>query len=307
VADSDLEQSTELTVSEAAAAIENLLKQPPAPEAQEEQTPEQPHSPQAAEAEAGNTEVEQPGAVTSETPAPEAEPAKPVPVQTSSPELDALRQEATRKVQEAETARNQYVNQLNTLIPQLEASIKGEFADIKSKEDLYALADPRSPNYNVERYNAAIIAFSKLNDAMTARQTVVQEQQKQRDEQMTQWRQAEQEKVSKLIPELADQVKGPVLAKKLQDFAVKQGYTPQQLSMASASDFAMLHKAMQFEDLTAAQAAARQKAASAPPVQKPGVTRPNTGKEEKLQSDYERLQRTGNVNDAASVFRHFIN
>jgi hypothetical protein len=77
--------------------------------------------------------------------------------------------------------------------------------------------------------------------------------------------------------------------------------------MASAVDFKVLNKARMYDDLQAAQAQARAKAASAPPVQKPGVTRPNTGKEEKLQSDYERLQRTGNVNDAASVFRHFIN
>lgn len=301
----DLEP-TEFSLTDAASAIDALLKGP-APQDEPEQPQEQPNSPQAAPAEAGNTEVDQPVADASETAAPEATPVQPAPVQASSPELEALRQEATRKVQEAETARNQYVTQLNTLIPQLEASIKGEFADIKSKEDLYALADPRSPNYNVERYNAAIIAFSKLNDAVQARNTVQQEQQKQQEQQLTQWRQAEQEKVATLIPELKDPTKGPILAKKLQDFAAKQGYTAQQLGMASASDFAMLYKAMQFDALQPELAAAKAKAAKAPPVQQPGVTRPNAGKDEKIQADYERLQRSGRTDDAAAVFRHLIN
>lgn len=302
------DQPEELTVSEAAGAIEALLSAQGG-SSEPSQDSEQPQdSPKAAapqQAETGNTEDEPAQAATSDNPAPVAtpEPAKAEP----SSDVEALRQEAARKVQEADTARNQYLTQLNTLIPQMEAAIKGEFADIKSKEDLYALADPRSEKYNVERYNAAIIAFSKLNDAVSARDAAQQDQQKVQAERLQEWRKAEQEKIAKLIPELSDPDKGPVLAKKLGEFAKKQGYSAQQLSLASASDFAMLHKAMQFENLQAAQAAAKAKAAKAPPVQQPGVQRPNAGKDDKIRADYERLQKSGRVDDAAAVFRNFLN
>jgi hypothetical protein len=299
-----------MTMSEVANAFESIMNpkpqaETPAPAQAAPQDSPQEAAPEAADT--GNTEADQVEPDTSETTAPEPipEPAKQAP--SISPEMETRLKEADRKAQEADTARNQYINQLNTIIPHLEAAIKGEFADIKTKDDLYALADPRSPQYNVERYNAAIIAFSKLNDATQARDQAAQEQLKQHNEKMQAWRAAEQEKVGKLIPELNDPNKGPALARKLQDFATKQGYTAQQLGNASAADFALLHRAMQFDDLQAAKAAAQAKAAKAPPVQAPGVQRPNAGKEDKIRSDFERLKKTGRVDDAAAVFRHLLN
>ncbi len=290
------------SIEEAAALIDRLTNQSPEPEPKAA-APEPQIQPQ--EADESSAVVEGNVSEEAEAPAIEAEPTPAVAenpqAQTSSPELEQKLSAADKREQEATAVRDNLLGQLNAIVPQLQAAVAGEFADIKTKEDLYALADPRSPSYNVERYNAAIIAFSKLNDAETARQKLVEDQQKVQNEKLVEWRKSEQTKIAKLIPELNDPAKGPVLAKKLEEFALKRGYTPQQLSMASAADFEMLHDAMQLRDLKAAQAAAKEKAKEAPPVQKPGAARTDNGTD-KSKDLWGRAQKSGRIDDLAAYF-----
>lgn len=96
------------------------------------------------------------------------------------------------------------------------------------------------------------------------------------------------------------------MAKRIQDYALSNGYTAQQLAQASATDFVTLRNAMEYSNLEKAKAEAAKKAANAPPVQQPGVTRDTNSKSDQVQEAFARLQKTGRVDDAAQVMRQFL-
>ncbi len=242
--------------------------------------------------------------------APEAQ--KPAPQQAvSSPELDQRLQAATQKEREAEAARNQYVTALNTLVPRLEAKIAGEFADIKDFDDLRLLArnDPG-------RFNDFVLANAELQQAQNAQAEAQRQQMADNRVKFEQFQEAELKKLPDLIPDLADPEKAPAVAKRIQDYAKAQGYTAQQLAMASANDFKILHRAMmadeyeanqksQAEESKKLQAEAQRKAAGAPKVQTPGTQQPDN-KGTQVQDSFRRLQKSGRVEDAASIFKQML-
>ena len=219
------------------------------------------------------------------------------------PDVEQMRTDAAKKFQEAESARSQFINQLNVYIPQLESALRGEFADIKTQEDVLKLAET-----DVARYNRFQIQQMRLSNATHARNQAQQVEQSQMQERLTQWRQAEGDKIGSLIPELKDPNKGPSLARKLNEFALKQGYSAEQLSRASAADFKVLHRAMQADDLEASIAAAKVKASKAPAVQEPGTRQSNSSKDQKTQTAFARLQKNPRSTDAAAdVFLNILN
>jgi hypothetical protein len=300
MADGTVSPQNDGSVGFAADLMLGILENPPPPEPGFE--PDEPVSrPAPAPEPAPVIETShEPAQAASDAPAvTQPEPAK-QPVE--SQELSTRLQEAAKKVQEAEAVRSQYLNALNTIVPQLESRIKGEFADIKNFDDLQAIAgtDP-------DRYNRYVIAMAQLNHAQVERDKASQDDQRVQSQRLQEWKQQEQQKLGTLIPELKDNDKGPVLAKKIQDFALKSGYTAQQLSNASANDFVILHRAMQFDDLQGQQKVAQDKAKNAPPVQKPGVARVNATADDKFQEDFSRLQKSGSQKDAAQLFKHFVN
>lgn len=294
--------SLDTTVDGAAAAIAELLKgQSGASEAPPEKTeipPEVP-APQAQASEANTAE---------EVQAPDSQPTEqqqPAPVQAEPAKQPVPDPQATDKaVQEANAARDQLASKANTLgvlISTLENAVKGEFADIKTQDDLIRLGqtDP-------ERYNRFVLAANQIQQAKAAQESATADLQRGQLAKFQDWQKGEMDKLDKLIPELRDPQKGPGLAKSLHEYALnKMGYSQQQLTMASASDFVVLHKAMQFDKIEEAKTVAAQKAAKAPPVQVPGTVR-ETGKQEKVQEDFMRLQKTGKLQDAASVMRNYL-
>lgn len=226
-------------------------------------------------------------------------------------------EEVERKVREADSAksesivaRDKLLSELNSYVPQLAAAIQGEFSDIKSREDLYAMADSKSPKYDPDRYNRFIIAESRLRDASAKQGELATAK-------ASEWTAQEKVKLEKLLPDLKDEKKGPALAKRIGDYASKAGYTDWQIRAASATDIHNLHKAMMYDDYQAKSAAeakkqevelakAQKKASVAPPVQKPGTQRDTSGKEERAISDFNRLRKSGHIDDAAAVFKHII-
>lgn len=306
----DVETEQGASIEDAALAIDALLNPKTTEEAPAQAAPVAEQDSPQAEAQvvpdAGNAAVE--GAAV-----PDAEIAAPVPTPAaetkpvSSPELDARLQEASRKAQEAENARNQFVNTLTPLVQQLEAQIKGQFADLKTEEDIAALMDPASPTYNPDRFNALQAHKYRLDVARLRIQAVQEDEARERQAKLQQWKLDEQKKLFTLIPDLKDPDKGPVLRGKLEAFAAKSGYTAQQLAMASANDFALLHRAMRADDLEGELAQAKAKAANAPPVQKPGTARPNANKDDKVHADFEQLKKSGRTDDAARVFANLLN
>jgi hypothetical protein len=260
------------SVSAAADAIAELMKKPPAEEADGEDKDDAP-APQ--------------------TPAPE----KP---DAPDPQVEAVKADAARKGGEAERTRAHLAGMLNTLVPQLETAIKGEFGDIRSPADLARIArdDPA-------RYNRFIAFQGQHAQASAARSQLQRAEHENVMARQAAWQKDETAKAGTMVPDLTDRDKGPALANRIQAFAIKSGYSPQQLALASANDIAMLHRAMQYEGLEAAKETARAKAAKAPRVSEPG-TRGEGGKSAKLQSDFERLKKSGRTEDAAAVFRNLI-
>lgn len=302
------------SIESASAAIDALLKAQPADDAPQAPTPAPQNSPQVAAPVAPDTANTAPqdapaasDAVPTVAPAitPQAKPA------AVSSEIEQARQDAARERQAAETARNEYVQRLTSVVTQSEREFLERFPEIKTKADLFDLGDPASPKYDVSRYNSASIALQRIDNN---RQTHQQEARKLQDEyaaKVAEWRRAEQVKIDEMLPELKDPEKGPVLSRKLAAYAKEAGYTDAQLSNASAIDYRMVFDAMSFRELKASQAkaleVAKEKAATAPPVQQPGVTSTRTSKEQNMDSDFARLKKSGRTDDAAEVFRHLLN
>ena len=226
-------------------------------------------------------------------------------LQTSEPDKAVVAEspkapEAPKTQPEADKTQENLLAQLNTLVPQLQAAIQGEFGDIQSHADLLKIAqeDP-------QRYNRFVIYQAQLSNAQ-AKQNELRTVHAQR------WYATEAEKLSKALPEIVDPVKGPALKTELRTFALAQGYTEQQINGASAHDVVTLHKAMQFENwqkaqkaeaakIASEQAKAKAKAANAPPVSKPGVAQ-----NEKRDVAQERLQafrNSGKTEDLAALLQ----
>lgn len=303
MADDNSLNDADTSVQGAANAIAELLK---VPQSTEETAPQD--SPQDAapeRVETGNTEeapLEADSGTTAETPT--IEPAKTV-VAPIPADVEQLRSQASQSKQDADTARNNLTTQLNTLnsvTAQMQAAIQGEFADIKNIDDLENVArtDP-------ERYNRFVFQQARLNQAQQAQRGAQDVLTRERNDLARKAWSDEQAKLHKLMPDLADPVKGSAIAKRLGDYALRSGIKAERLSSYTADEFVALDKSMRFDDLQSAQAAAKQKAASAPPVQKPGVARSSGDKSEKIRGDFERLQKSGRVDDAAAVFRNLLN
>lgn len=218
-------------------------------------------------------------------------------------------QEAAQRDAQAQAERNQAIQNLNNVVNQLQAAVAGEFADIKTYDDLerVALTDP-------DRYNRYVIQQGRLQQAQRVQQAVQQQQQQEQAKQFQAWQEKEAERLPELIPDLKDPEKAPVVARQLQDYAKKNGVTAEMLKTASAAQLALLHKAMSYENWQADQAkqakaqaealkAAQQKAANAPPVQKPGAQRTTSTKDDRIQSDFKRLRKDGSVESAAALFK----
>jgi len=293
------------SAEQAHSAFLNILKAQPAgddaPEAPEEK-PEiqaQPAETQQASDTAPNTDevVQAPASETAtETmPAPE----KPQPQQAAQPTAPA-------EDQEAKAAREQVQNALTfakAFIPQLHAQIMGEFSDIKTQDDLVrvGMTDP-------DRYNRFVLSQMKMQNIMGQYQELDKQAKAAQEASgpKVDWA-AEQQKLNKAIPDLADPVKGPALEKRLVEYAKEKGISP---AGKTAAEIATLYESMQLRDIKAEQAKAlaeaNKKAAKAPPVQTPGNAKPQNTKQDKAQEAFSRLQKTGRDADATDVFRSIL-
>jgi hypothetical protein len=215
---------------------------------------------------------------------------------------DPLLAEATRKGQEADAAKAQFAAALNHLVPQLHAAIAGEFSDIRSPADLARLqqVDPA-------RYNRLILAQNNLAQAEQQRVGLAAQENQAALMRQAEWSHTQIRQLGEFLPELHDADKGPLLARKIGLFAQKSGYTPQQMTAASATDIAMLHRAMRYDDLQGAQAQAKAKAARAPKVSEPGTRAQGGGKGAEAEADFAKLKKSGRTEDAAALFRNILN
>ena len=197
--------------------------------------------------------------------------------------------------------RQQYQSQLEQFNLQADSKLE-EFKSVdwtKLKEEdpmEYAL---KRDQYRELQENKRLVAEEQQNLA-----------QKQQAEMQTKWNEElarQQEVMAQRLPEWNDPEKGPKLKQNIKSFAMKKGFTEQEVdSLIDARSVDVLHKAMLYENLLEAKIN-QKKAKVVPKVQKPGT--PSTKSEvnsEKVKQTRARLKKTGRVDDAALAIKSLM-
>ena len=197
--------------------------------------------------------------------------------------------------------RQQYQSQLEQFKIQADSKLE-EFKSVdwtKLKEEdpmEYAL---KRDQYRELQENKRLVAEEQQNLA-----------QKQQTEMQTKWNEElakQQEVMAQRLPEWNDPEKGPKLKQNIKTFALKKGFTEQEVdSLIDARSVDVLHKAMMYENLLEAKIS-QKKAKVVPKVQKPGA--PSTKSEvnsEKVKQTRARLKRSGRVDDAALAIKSLM-
>jgi len=117
----------------------------------------------------------------------------------------------------------------------------------------------------------------------------------------------QQEIMVQRLPEWTDPDKGPKLKQNIKSFAVKKGFTEQEVSsLIDARSVDVLHKAMLYENLLAAKISGK-KTKVVPKVTRPGS--PASKGEisgDKVKAQRARLKRSGHLNDASSLIESLM-
>ena len=197
--------------------------------------------------------------------------------------------------------RQQYQSQLEQFKIQADSKLE-EFKSVdwtKLKEEdpmEYAL---KRDQYRELQENKRLVAEEQQNLA-----------QKQQAEMQTKWNEElarQQEVMAQRLPEWNDPEKGPKLKQNIKSFALKKGFTEQEVdSLIDARSVDVLHKAMMYETLLEAKIS-QKKAKVVPKVQRPGA--PSTKSEvnsEKVKQTRARLKRSGRVDDAALAIKSLM-
>ena len=216
--------------------------------------------------------------------------------------LAEKRKQADDELAATQQERQRYLSQLEQFNIQADSKIE-ELA----KTDWTRLKEEDPTEYMLKRDQ-----YRELQD----NKRIVEEEQKnlqykQQQEHEVKWQEElgrQQQLMAEKLPEWVDPDKGPKLKQSIKTFAVKKGFTEQEVNtLIDARSVDVLHKAMLYENLLAAKIS-NKKAKVVPKVQKPGS--PATKGEissDKVKAQRARLRKTGHVNDAKSVIESLMN
>jgi hypothetical protein len=181
------------------------------------------------------------------------------------------------------------------------------------------MLDPRSADYNPDAYHLANAQFQQTAeylDHLKQQREYITAQQRQEETHAEQAYIAEVEAkhrpaLLKDVPELSDPVKQPQKLNELISYAVSQGIgehvfrDPEIAQRITSPELHLAWKAMQYDKMKSAQAKVQPKAAkpAAPPV-RPGVATPRSAIQATAKKNaFERLERSGSIEDAAAIFK----
>lgn len=176
-----------------------------------------------------------------------------------------------------------------------------------------ALLDPSSEYYDPDTYHAMMADFetkSEMLQVMQQQRQILAVQQQQAEAQMfAEVENAYRPYLMQSVPELTDPQKAPQLIHDIGQFAVEHGFSADQLQNATSREVHILWKAMQYDRLNAAKATVSAKPAPKPagPSVKPGVKTPNMAvKSARKAQAFERLAKSGSVEDGAAIFKQMF-
>ena len=330
---SDTTESGNLTVTDAASAIEGMLSAPEdsteeQPEVVEEQTEEveeveetetEPEVEEEVEAEEEveeESEVEEPEEVEEE---------QTFTIKAAGEEkevtLDELKKsyqlgsDYTKKTQEVAEQRKVIEQEAKAIIEarkvrddysqKLQAVEQFLTGTNDSPEDLSVMKENDPVGYAVK-----VAEMTEKKEQLQAIQAeknrLAQEQQADNQAQMQKFVEQEQIKLAESLPEFSDKTKGEQIRNDIRSYGKKAGFTDEELSQVYDSRHVLvLHKAAQYDKLMAGKAGVKKKVAKAPKTVKSGAkVKQNVTDIQKRQ--LKKLQQTGSARDAAAIFENFI-
>lgn len=197
----------------------------------------------------------------------------------------------TERRAEIDTAFEAASNQLKSLIPALQQQVFGEYANVRTPQDLQALAQA-----NPARFAEMQSRAQALQHAEGYANTLSQFQRGRELE-------TEFASLSELIPELTDSEGGEALKEEIRAYGIDKGFDDERIAEAGAAEIAILHKAMKYDRLEKGQAKAAKRAkkqSRARPVMRPGHSR-RADPGANYRKAMAQLKKTGHVEDAARV------
>ena len=333
---SDSSESGNLTVTDAASAIEGMLSAPEdstqeQPEVVEEETEEVEEVEEAEDeadyeeaVEATEDEVEEDVASEVEEPE-EVEEEQTFTIKAAGEEkevtLDELKKsyqlgsDYTKKTQEVAEQRKVIEQEAKAIIEarqvrdnyqtKLQAIEQFLIGQNDNPAELTAMKENDPVGYAVK---VAEMTEKKeqLQTVQAERMRIAQEQKMQNDAQMQKFVEQESQKLAESLPEFSDKTKGEHIRNDIRSYGKKIGFTDEELSQVYDSRHVLvLHKAAQYDKLMAGKAGVKKKVAKAPKTVKSGakVKQTVTDRTKKQQN---RLLQTGDARDAAALFENFI-
>ena len=216
--------------------------------------------------------------------------------------LSEQRQKADAELAATQQERQRYQSQLEQFNTQADSKI-----DELAKTDWTQLKEEDPTEYMLKR--------DQYRELQENKRMVEDEQNnlqlKSQQENQAKWQEElgrQQEIMVQRLPEWTDPDKGPKLKQNIKSFAVKKGFTEQEVnSLIDARSVDVLHKAMLYENLLATKISGK-KAKVVPKVTRPGS--PATKGEissDKVKAQRARLRKSGHLNDAKSVIESLLN
>jgi len=333
---SDTTESGNLTVTDAASAIEGMLSAPEdstqeQPEVVEEQTEEVAEVEEAEDeadyeeaVEATEDEVEED--VESEVEEPEeVEEEQTFTIKAAGEEkevtLDELKKsyqlgsDYTKKTQEVAEQRKVIEQEAKAIIEARQ--VRDEYSQKLKAVENYLLSNNDTPEDLAAMSENDPIGYAKVVADMTLKkehlqsvqaeqQRLAQQQQSDRAAQLEQFVKEEANKLAESLPEFSDKAKGEQVRNDIRSYGKKVGFTDEELSQVYDSRHVLvLHKAAQYDKLMAGKAGVKKKVAKAPKTVKSGAkVKQNVTDIQKKQ--LKKLQQTGSARDAAAIFENFI-
>ena len=331
---SDSSESGNLTVTDAASAIEGMLsstedstqEQPEVVEEETEEVEEVEETEVEEEAEPEMEEAEEETEEESEVEEPEeVEEEQTFTIKAAGEEkevtLDELKKsyqlgsDYTKKTQEVAEQRKVIEQEAKAIIEarkvrddysqKLQAVEQFLIGQNDSPEDLSAMKENDPIGYAVK---VAEMTEKKeqLQAVQAEKNRLAQEQQADNQAQMQKFVQQEQIKLAESLPEFSDKTKGEHIRNDIRSYGKKIGFTDEELSQVYDSRHVLvLHKAAQYDKLMAGKAGVKKKVAKAPKTVKSGAKVKQNVTDIK-RKQLKKLQQTGSARDAAAIFENFI-
>ena len=213
-------------------------------------------------------------------------------------EVSEQRKAAEAETQRAMQERATYAQNLQKMAMQLEGALEEQ---AKIDWDSLLASDPVE---YLKQQSLAQKRQAALQQNLQQQEHVKSQFQAEQQKAFAQHIQDQQEQLLAKVPEWKDKAKAKADTAAIRDYLLEQGYDKQAVeTVADAKAVILARKAMLYDQMIAKASAAAKKVSTLPTK----VERPGTGKAIDQRSNaFQRLSKSGSVDDAAAVFRGML-